>query len=64
MIHHWKGLNLEITDFEYHHNRTPSAETTPSQTSNLKHVEIIKIKLLLSLTHHWKGLHLKITDFE
>ena len=32
MIHHWKGLELEITDFEYHYARTPSAETIPSQT--------------------------------
>ena len=34
MIHHWKGLELEITDFEYPHVPTPSAETIPSQTSN------------------------------
>ena len=43
MIHHWKALNSDITDFEYHHDRTPSGEITPSQTSNLKHVEIIKV---------------------
>ena len=24
MIHHWKGLDLEITCFEYHHDATPS----------------------------------------
>ena len=41
MMHHWKGLELEITDFEYHHDPTPSTETIPSQT--LKHVEIIKV---------------------
>ena len=41
MIHQWKGLDLEITDFEYHQDPTPSAETIPSQT--LKHVEIIKV---------------------
>ena len=34
MIHYWKGLDLEITDFEYPHVPTPSAETIPSQTSN------------------------------
>ena len=34
MIHHSKGLELEITDFENHHDRTPSAGTLPSQTSN------------------------------
>ena len=33
MIHPWKGLDLEITDFEYHHDPTFSAETIPSQTS-------------------------------
>ena len=43
MIHHWKVLDLEITDFEYHHDRTLSGEIIPSQTSNLKHVEIIKV---------------------
>ena len=32
MIDHWKGVNLEITDFEYHHNRTSLAETIPSKT--------------------------------
>ena len=34
MIHHWKGFDLEITDFNYHHDQTPSGETIPSQTSN------------------------------
>ena len=44
MIHHWKGLDLEITDSEYLHYPTFShEETTPSQTLNLKHVEVIKI---------------------
>ena len=23
MIHHWKGLDLEITDFNFHHDATP-----------------------------------------
>ena len=26
MIHHWKALDLEITDFEYHHDPSPSSE--------------------------------------
>ena len=43
MIHHWKSFDLEITNFNYHHDPTPSVETIPSQTSNLKHVEIIKL---------------------
>ena len=34
MIHHWKGLELEITDFDYHHDPTYTAETLPSQTPN------------------------------
>ena len=35
MIHHWKGLDLEITDFTYHHDLTYTGEIIPSQTSNL-----------------------------
>ena len=42
MIHHWKGLDLKITDFHYHHHATPSGETIPFQISNVKHVEIMK----------------------
>ena len=34
MINHWKALDLEITDFEYHKNRAPSGEITPSETPN------------------------------
>ena len=34
MIHRWKGLTLEIKEFEYKHDRTPSVETIPTQTSN------------------------------
>ena len=34
MIHHWKGFDLEITDFNYHLGQTPTVETIPSQTSN------------------------------
>ena len=33
MIHHWKVLNLEITDFEYHYDATPSGENIPFQSS-------------------------------
>ena len=33
LIHHGKGVDLEITDFEYHHDPTPSGEIIPSQTS-------------------------------
>ena len=43
MIHHWKGRDLEITDVDYHHGRTLSRETIPSQTLSFKHVEIIKL---------------------
>ena len=34
MIHHWKGFDSEITDFNYHHHQTQSGETISSQTSN------------------------------
>ena len=34
MIHHWKGFDLDITDFSYHRDPTPSGENIPSQTSN------------------------------
>ena len=43
MLHHWKDLRLEITDFEYHHDPTPSGGIISSQTSNLKIVEIVKV---------------------
>ena len=43
MIHHWKGLDLETTDDDYHHDRTFSREITPSQTLNFKNVESIKV---------------------
>ena len=29
MTNHWKGLELEITDFENHHDPTTSCEFTP-----------------------------------
>ena len=41
MIHHSKGLDLEITDFEYYHDLTYTVENKPSQ--NLKHVQMIKV---------------------
>ena len=34
MIHHWNGLDLNITDFDYHHDPTQLGESIPSQTSN------------------------------
>ena len=42
VIHHWKALDLEITDDEYRFDQTYTGEITSSQTLNLKHVEIIK----------------------
>ena len=35
MIHHSKGLDLEITDFEYQLDPTYTGETKPSQTVKL-----------------------------
>ena len=43
MIHHSKGFDLEITDFDYNHDLTPSGGIIPSQTMNLKHVENIQV---------------------
>ena len=43
MVHHWKTLDKDITDYEYQFDRTFSRETTPSQTLDLKHAEIIKV---------------------
>ena len=43
MIHHWKRLDMEISDFEYHHELTLPGDFIPSQTLNLKHVEILKL---------------------
>ena len=34
MIHHWKGLDLKITDGEDQFDRTYTSGTAPSQTSN------------------------------
>ena len=30
MTHYWRGLDLEIIDFEYRHYPTPSGEVIPS----------------------------------
>ena len=35
MIDHCNVLELEITDFDYQHDRTASVETIPSQISKL-----------------------------
>ena len=34
VIYHWKALDLEMIEFEYHYDWTPSSEIIPSQTSN------------------------------
>ena len=34
MIHQWKALELEITDFEYYYGPTYTGETKPSQFLN------------------------------
>ena len=64
MIHRWKALDLEITDGGYLFGLTFSRETTPSQTLNLKHVEITEFMINVYVIHHWKALDLEITDFE
>ena len=42
MIYCWNGLDLEVTDFEYHHDLNYTGEYIPSQTLYLKHVEFEK----------------------
>ena len=63
MIHHSKALDLEITNFKYYHDLTYTGEIKPSQTANLKHVEILKFEINVHVIYHWKGLDLEITDF-
>ena len=43
MIHCWKALDKEITDDECQIDLTFSRETKPSQTLDLKVVEILKV---------------------
>ena len=43
MIHHWKALDKEITDGEFQFDRAYTGKITPFRTSNVKHVEFIKI---------------------
>ena len=33
MVHHWEGLELKLAEFENKHDRKPSVETIPTQTS-------------------------------
>ena len=58
-MHHWKGFDLEIADFIRHYDPTPSGERIPSQTSNLKHVKVMKVsdkpKYDTSLEGPWLG---------
>ena len=64
MIHHWKTLDLEFTDGDYQFQRTYTGKITPSQTLNLKHVEIKNFKTNIHVIHHSKGLESEIIDFE
>ena len=43
MIHHWKAIDLEITDIEYHPDLTTSCEIIPSKPQTVKYVQIIKV---------------------
>ena len=47
MTHLWKGIELEIKDFEYHNDPTPLGETIPSKTSNMV---CVKEKVLIKKT--------------
>ena len=44
MIDHWKSFELELAEFEHKHDRAPSVESIPTQTSKLKLVETTKIQ--------------------
>ena len=63
MIHRWKALDLEITDGAYQFDRTYTGKTTPSETLNLKHVEIIKFLDKPTYDTSLESLDLEITDF-
>ena len=41
MIHHWRGLDYEITDFNYHHD--PQVKLYHLKPQTLKHVEIVNV---------------------
>ena len=43
MINHWKALDLEIIDSEYHHDRHPHVYLYHLKPQTYKHVEIIKV---------------------
>ena len=44
MIHQWKGFDLEITDFNYHHDPTPpQVKLYHLKPQILKHLEILKV---------------------
>ena len=43
MLHHWKSLDMEITDGDNQFDRAYTSKTIPSQTLKFKHVEIMKI---------------------
>ena len=42
MIHHLKDLDLGITDFKYHHDRTQLVKLYHLKAQTLKYVEVIK----------------------
>ena len=46
MIQHCKGLELEITDFEYRHDWDPQLKLYHLKPQFLKHVEIIKVQII------------------
>ena len=43
MIHHWKDYDLEITDFNYHHDPTHYGKLYHLKPQTLKHVRIKKV---------------------
>ena len=62
-VHHWKDFDLEITDFNYHHDPTHDGKLYYLKPQTLKHVKITKFQINLHLIHHWKGLDLEFRVF-
>ena len=63
MIHHWEGLDLDITDYNYHHDATPQGKLYHFKPQILKKVELIKFSDKPTCHTHCKGFDLEITDY-
>ena len=55
MIDHWNGLELENTDFDYQHDRTPQLKPYHLQSQTLQFVEIINVQINTRFETSWEG---------